>query len=254
VPEYRTRILPSDPSVRVARRIAFWREPARSRGGLRVTGTFRSTWGYLGRASAKREKGSPRSARMSSTRRAVSSPSPAGEASKKRTCPEGSPPRTDPLRSISRATYLSPTGVRRSAIPRSRRKRSSPKFAITVDTTVFRARAPFALRWRAQSARTWSPSRTVPVSSTKMARSASPSKATPRWARSRRTIRAIPSGWRAPHPALMLVPSGEARVTITRAPRRRKTEPASRDAAPCAQSRAIVKPRSGRQNRSRKSA
>ena len=65
---------------------------------------------------------------------------------------------------------------------------------------------------------TWSPSTTRPVASTAISRSASPSSANPASAPAATTASASDAGAVAPDPTLMLMPSGSAWMTSTRAP------------------------------------
>ena len=83
-----------------------------------------------------------------------------------------------------------------------------------------------------------------PSPSASIARSASPSSARPRSAPAVTTAFAIASGWRAPQPALMFLPSGETARRITSAPARRNASGATRKAAPLAQSRTTFSPSS----------
>ena len=82
----------------------------------------------------------------------------------------------------------------------------------------------------------WSPSTTVPCSSTATTRSASPSSASPASAPRPTTALATRSGCVEPTPALMLRPSGSAPITVTVAPSARNAAGATSDAAPFAQS------------------
>src|SRR4030095_6927019 len=52
----------------------------------------------------------------------VNIPSPARLRRGKMMCPDCSPPNVEPVRRSSSSTYLSPTSVRRSSIPRARIK------------------------------------------------------------------------------------------------------------------------------------
>ena len=112
----------------------------------------------------------------------------------------------------------------------------------TVVTTVSRRSLPCALRCFARMAIMKSPSTNSPAASTASTRSPSPSKARPRSKPSAAT-----TSWSAPmcvepQPALMLVPSGAAKSTVTSAPDSASASGAARDMAPWAQSMAIFMP------------
>ena len=124
--------------------------------------------------------------------------------------------------------------------------RSSPRFDITVATSVRPGSASRASMRVPNMAMTWSPSTTVPVSSARMTRSASPSSATPRCAPTRRTSAAMSSGWSAPHSSLMFLPSGWTPSAMTSAPSSSNTRGATWYAAPFAQSTTILRPSSVR--------
>jgi hypothetical protein len=118
-----------------------------------------------------------------------------------------------PVASICSRTYLSPTGARSMAMPLRLRAASRPMLDMVVATTVLLVRRPRACRSRAASRRTASPLTTLPCSSAKRARSASPSKVMPMeafWATT--SLAATMSGWRAPQCSLMLRPLGLAWV------------------------------------------
>src|SRR4029078_10083513 len=90
-------------------------------------------------------------------------------------------------------------------------------------------------RGRARRKRTGSPPTTSPVDSARMQRSPSPSKARPRSAPTSFTFWATVSGCVAPHPALMLRPSGWWWRAVTRAPSSSKSRGARNEVAPLAQ-------------------
>jgi hypothetical protein len=90
---------------------------------------------------------------------------------------------------------------------------------ITVATTVLPRRRPSALSCRAHMSITASPSTMRPASSAKIARSPSPSNATPPTAPTRDTASAIADGCVDPQCRLMLRPSGEAPSSVTSKPR-----------------------------------
>src|SRR5712692_182157 len=116
--------------------------------------------------------------------------------------------------------------------------RSRPRLDMEVATT----RSPLSLFWdlrkRAAARRTPSPLTIFPVSQTKSARSASPSKATPRCAFSATTRFCKPSRCSEPQPALMLRPSGETPMAITSAPSERNNSGPSLNAAETVELRA----------------
>ncbi len=91
-----------------------------------------------------------------------------------------------------------------------------------------------------------SPSRTIPFSSARMQRSASPSKAAPRSAPSAATRAAISPGAVEPQLALTLRPSGPAWREVTPAPSRAKSSAANPEAAPLPVSSTTRSPASGR--------
>ena len=97
----------------------------------------------------------------------------------------------------------------------------------------------------AHAARTWSPSITRPSASANRARSASPSWAIPASAPFSFTAAATTSGWSAPQPSLMFLPSGRSNIGRTSAPSLRRTSGAARYAAPFAQSTTIRIPARG---------
>ncbi len=107
-------------------------------------------------------------------------PSPVVAYSRKITWPDCSPPSAAPRRTISSSTYLSPTGVRTMRMPSASNAFSRPRLDMTVATTMFPGRRPAALSARPAASSTASPFTTLPADETKMARSASPSKATPK--------------------------------------------------------------------------
>src|SRR4029453_1835548 len=108
-------------------------------------------------------------------------------------------------------------------MPASRIARTSPRFDITVPTTTSPFSVPRSCIASALAARTWSPSITLPAAWANRARGASPSWLTPTSAPSRTTSAATTSGWSAPHPSLILRPSGSAWIAGTPAPRARRT-------------------------------
>ena len=110
---------------------------------------------------------------------------------------------------------------------------------MVVATTRLLASSPRAWRSRAQASMTASPLTTLPFSSAKRARSASPSKVMPMEAPETLTWAATISGWRAPQCSLMLRPSGEAWVTSTVPWRDSNSCGATELAAPLAQSRTM---------------
>ena len=81
---------------------------------------------------------------------------------------------------------------------------------MTVATTMFPGRRPAAFRARPAASSTASPFTTLPAAETKMARSASPSKATPKSAPWATTAACKLSRWSAPQLRLILRPSGRA--------------------------------------------
>ena len=89
---------------------------------------------------------------------------------------------------------------------------------ITVAAIAFPFSRPPAFRWRPHISRTASPSTIRPAASTKIARSPSPSNATPIRQPRSRTVRASCSGWVEPQSRLMLRPSGAALSTTTSNP------------------------------------
>ena len=99
-------------------------------------------------------------------------------------------------------------------MPCPSRKRSSPRFDITVATIPGLARRPSSFQLCAITASSWSPSTRCPRSSTRMTRSASPSSAMPMSARISRTLRLSASGEVEPHSLLMLNPSGSTPIEI----------------------------------------
>src|SRR6266702_2242604 len=98
------------------------------------------------------------------------------------------------------------------------RKRSNPRFDITVETMPGLARRPSSFQLCAITASNWSPSTRCPRSSTRMTRSASPSSAMPMSARISRTLRHSAAGEVDPHSLLILNPSGSTPIAMTSAP------------------------------------
>ena len=114
-------------------------------------------------------------------RSAVSRPSPVVESpSRKMMWPDCSPPSVAPVLSISSSTYLSPTLARSMRMPDFFSAISRPIFDMVVETTVSAFNFPCACRSRAAARSTPSPLTTRPSASQNRARSASPSKVTPR--------------------------------------------------------------------------
>ena len=176
---------------------------------------------------------------ISMTRSAVSRPSPVVDSpSRKMTCPDCSPPRVAPDFSISSSTYLSPTLARSMRTPELRSAISRPMLDIVVATTREPASTFRAFISRAANNKTPSPFTTRPSASLNNARSASPSKVTPRSNSPflPATTRATVSGCRAPQFSLMFLPSGEALRNVACTPESRNSSGASAVAAPCAQS------------------
>ncbi len=93
--------------------------------------------------------------------------------------PDCSPPRDSPRASISSITYLSPTGQRTIPMPVSASAIWRPMLLITVATMAFPFNRPSRCSCRAHMSSTASPLTMSPAWSTKIARSPSPSKATP---------------------------------------------------------------------------
>ena len=149
-------------------------------------------------------------------------PSPVIRCSAKITCPDCSPPSARPRRCISSITYLSPTGQRTMAMPRSRSAISRPMLLITVATIASPGRRPSRFSWSAAISSTASPSTTRPRWSTNSARSPSPSNATP--IRAPVSTTRCCSGWRCvdPQSRLMLRPSGSTPSASTWKPSDRK--------------------------------
>jgi len=116
---------------------------------------------------------------------------------------------------------------------------SSPMFDMVVATTVALARVPRACISRAASNNTASPLTQRPSASQNKARSASPSKVTPRskFSPLRSTSAfATLAACSAPQPSLMFLPVGEACRMVTGTPSLRNSSGASAAAAPLAQS------------------
>ena len=89
---------------------------------------------------------------------------------------------------------------------------------MTVATTPPPESLPASNQVRAISAMIWSPSTTVPFSSTMTTRSASPSSAMPMSARTSWTFLERLAGWVEPQSSLMLKPLGSSWMAITSAP------------------------------------
>ena len=94
---------------------------------------------------------------------------------------------------------------------------------MTVLTTVMSRSRPSRERSSAHTAMIWSPSTSSPVWSIAIKRSASPSRASPKSARSASTAAARARVSVAPQRSLMLRPSGESWITTTSAPALRKS-------------------------------
>ena len=141
--------------------------------------TFRITWGNVLRSAINSPSVFPLRWTTSNTSSAVSKPSPVVALAGNRICPDCSPPSDAPAFSISSSTYLSPTGARNMAIPVRLNAASNPMFDIVVATTRSPASNPRACRSRAHTSITASPFTTLPCSSEKSARSASPSNVIP---------------------------------------------------------------------------
>ena len=122
--------------------------------------------------------------------------------------PDCSPPSDRSRRTISSITYLSPTGHRTISMPLSRSAISRPILLMTVATMALPFSRPLAFRCRAHISSTASPSTIRPPASAKIARSPSPSNATPMRQPCSRTARDRPSGCVEPQSRLMLRPSG----------------------------------------------
>src|SRR5439155_20271861 len=131
VPEYRTSTRPRSPSACSACRMAAATAGTVSSSGLAATVRFTSTWGRRRITWRSSESGRPRSTMRASTARHVISPSPVVLWSRKTTCPDCSPPRLYPPRTISSTTWRSPTGVVRTAMPPARTARCSPRLLMT---------------------------------------------------------------------------------------------------------------------------
>ncbi len=174
------------------------------------TFTLRMTWGKFLRSAMSWPSVLPLRWTRSRTRSAVSRPSPVVALAGKRMWPDCSPPSEAPELRISSRTYLSPTGARSMRIPERAKAASRPMLDMVVATTRLPASSPRAWRSRAQASMTASPLTTLPCSSAKRARSASPSKVKPMDAPLTLTWAATISGCRAPQCSLMLRPSGEA--------------------------------------------
>ena len=163
---------------------------------------------------------------ISSTRSAVRIPSPVVAYSRKMTCPDCSPPSAAFLSlAFPRGHTCRQTGVRTSAIPCAASAFSSPRFDITVATTIG---TPFPSQFAnkrsiapPQMRRTASPSTTLPLCETNIARSASPSNATPISAcRCKHLLLEASSGIKGPRNSKsMFRPSGEQPMVCTVAPR-----------------------------------
>ena len=95
-------------------------------------------------------------------------------------CPEGSPPKLEPVLVISSKTYLSPTFVLINSIPIDSKYFSRDKLAITVEITLLLFNKFLCFREKAIIAIKCSPSISLPSSSTKTKRSPSPSNAIPK--------------------------------------------------------------------------
>ena len=100
--------------------------------------------------------------------------------SRKMMWPDCSPPRIAPVLSISSSTYLSPTLARSMRMPALRNAISKPMLDMVVATIVEPVRTPRDCMSRATSKSTASPLTTRPFASLNRARSASPSKVTPK--------------------------------------------------------------------------
>ena len=172
----------------------------------------------------------------------VRMPSPVVDSERKMMWPDCSPPRLSPSASRAASTWRSPTSVSRTPMPRPSIARRKPRLVMTVTATVLPARRPRSARSSAKRARSTSPSTMVPVWSTAMTRSASPSNASPRSAWCSTTARDSCVGSVDPHRSLMFAPSGLSCSAVTRAPRSASTHGAISLAAPLAQSMTMRRP------------
>ena len=163
-----------------------------------------------------------------------------------------------PCASSPRARTGRPPSTRPRRCPASRIAWWKPRFAMTVVTTVFCASVTsLAHRERARREhlvavddRARRRRRTAPDRRRRRARR-------PHRRRGEPTASATTSGYRAPHPSLMFLPSGSALIACTSAPRRRSSAGARSDAAPFAQStttRRPVEPCIGRRHQVREVA
>jgi hypothetical protein len=113
----------------------------------------------MNRQRRERRKTPPVSTNRAATCNAVSNPSPVDKKSRKITCPDGSPPNTAPVLRMPCHTCLSPTAVTSERNPNASNARKRPKLLMTVTTTVFVFKRPWAFRCRAAANKTASPSR-----------------------------------------------------------------------------------------------
>src|SRR5665648_571617 len=143
---------------------------------------------------------------------------------------------------MASSTYRSPTAVWTVRMPASVIASVKPRLLITVVTRVSWASSPRSRSAMARMPMIWSPSTIPPVLSIARHRSASPSKATPRYAPEATTAALSGSMWVEPQWSLMLRPSGEALITTTSAPAARSVMGPTLLAAPLAQSTAIRSP------------
>ena len=169
-----------------------------------------------------------------STASAVARPSPVGRCSVRMTCPDCSPPRRSRPRSISSITYLSPTRRANQAdAARLEAPVSRPMLLITVATTVSPASRPCADTPAPASAARRRRRRRARGRSTKIARSPSPSNATP----SRQLLGddgapRAPAGCVDPQSRLILRPSGRSPIVD-----QLESQPAEQRARPSRSSR-----------------
>jgi hypothetical protein len=152
---------------------------------------------------------------MSRSRSAVRRPSPVVARAEKRMWPDCSPPREAPgCEHLFEDVLVADGGAEHADAGAG-----EGGFEAHVghgggdDECCWRARR--GLGGRGRRSMTASPLTTLPFSSAKRARSASPSKVMPMEAAETLTWAATISGWRAPQCSLMLRPSGEAWVTST---------------------------------------
>ena len=135
-------------------------------------------------------------------------------------CPDCSPPSDRSRLSISSITYLSPTGQRTRSMPRSRERDLEADVAHHGRDDRVALQPSFAPAAAARtSACTASPSTMRPRSSTKIARSPSPSNATPsRQPAARRPCARAARDASSRSRRLMLRPSGASPMTVTSKP------------------------------------